>query len=84
MRLQRLRQAASQTASGLIDQEDAFAMEGLGGRQKPKPAQFSIRTCRKIESSRIGAIDDIEVVIPRQNQDPLRKPRIDRQGVEQF
>ena len=84
MRLERFGEAASQAASGLIDQANALAMERVSRRQKPEPPQLSVRTCRKIEPSWIGAIDDIEVVISGQDQDPLGKPRIGRQGVQKF
>jgi hypothetical protein len=84
MRLQRLGEAASQAASGLINQTNAFTLQRVNSRQKPKSAQSSVRTCRKIEARWIGTVDDIEVMIAWQNQNPLSKPRKGRQGVEQF
>ena len=84
MRLECFGKTASQASSGLIDQTNAFPMERISRRQEPESPQFSVRTCRKIEPSRIGAVDDIEVMIPGQDQDPLSKPGIGRQGVQQF
>ena len=49
----------------LIDQADAFAVESVDSRQKPKSAQRSVRACRKIEACGIGTVDDIEVMITR-------------------
>jgi hypothetical protein len=63
MRFQRLGEAASQTSSGPIDQTNALAMENVDSRQKPKSAQLSVRTCRKIEAGWIGTVADIKVMI---------------------
>jgi hypothetical protein len=38
-------------------------MENVDSRQKPKSAQLSVRTCRKIEAGWIGTVDDIKVMI---------------------
>ena len=84
MRLECFGEAASQASSGLIDQTNAFAMKRVSRRQKPEPPQLSVRTCRKVEPSWIGAIDDIEVMISGQDQGPLGKPRMSRQGVQKF
>jgi hypothetical protein len=58
-------EAACQTSSSLIDQTNAFAVESVDSRQKPKLAQLSVRTCRKIEAGWIGTVNDIEVMIAR-------------------
>ena len=84
MRPQRLGEAASYSASGLINQANALAVKSIDARQEAKPAQLSVRAHRKIESGRIGAVDDIEIVIAGQHQNALRKPRIGRNGLQQL
>ena len=71
-------------SAGLIDQTNALAMKRVGRRQEPEPPQRSVRACREIEAGRIGAIDDVEVVVSRQNENPLGKPGIGRHRVEKF
>ena len=61
-----------------------IALDGGDRRERAHLAQRLRRTDRQIEPRRIGAIDDIDVVVPRQNQHAFREIGIVGHDVEKL
>ena len=64
----------------------AQAVGAKGGHrgQRAHLAERLRRAKRQIEARRVGAVDDIDVVIARQNEDPVGEMRMAGENVEEF
>ncbi len=68
----------------MVDDVDAIALEGGHRRQRPHLAQAAARTRRQFEPARIGAIDDVDVVIARQDERALGESGVPEQDIEEL
>ena len=76
VRRQRTGERVAEPPGLRIDDADPVALHSHHGRQGAHLAQPPTGAGRQIEPRRIGAVDDIDVVIARQHQRALRKPRM--------
>ena len=62
----------------------ALALDDCHGRQHPQLPQLLVRAGREIEARRIGAIDDVQVVVAGNNQHSLGEAGMTQDGIEEF
>ena len=84
MRLQQLRERAAEAAVAQVDHADAAALHRVHGGQASNLAQAPVGARRQVHARRVGAIDDVEVVIAGKHQHALGEARMRRHGVEQL
>ena len=60
----------------MIEDTDAFPLQPGYRGKSTNLAQPLARARRKVEPGRIGAIDDVQIVVSRHDQDPLREPGV--------
>ena len=68
VRRQRLRERPAQAAARAIDHMYALALNHAHRRKHPQLAQPLVRAGRQIEPGRVGAIDDVEIVVAGNHQ----------------
>ena len=84
MSVERDRQALANAPRGTIHHANTVALDEVGRRQEPQPAQTPVGTGRKIKPCGICAIDDVEIVIAGQDQNAFRQLWMRLQRVEQL
>ena len=70
--------------SGVVDDMHALALQRCDCRQRAHLAQPLAGAERQIEPGRIGAVDDVHIVIAGQHEHESGEIRMQRQHVEEF
>ena len=84
MRLQRLFQRAAHAILRAVDHAHMPALDRIHGGEAPDLAQAPVRAGGEVHAGRIGAIDDVEIVIAGQHQHPPVKGGMRGESVEHF
>ena len=81
---QTLRYGGAESARPRIEAQSLVTLQGLDGRQGAQLAKPFPRARRQFEPGRIGAVDDIHVMVSGKDQDALGETGVSRDGVEEF
>ena len=73
---------SAETTLDAVDHADAVAVDRVHGRQRAQLAQAPVRAGGQVHAGRVGAVDDIEVVIAGQHQHAAGERGMLRQSVE--
>ena len=84
MRLQRGGERCPQASRCAIHNPHALALNDSHGREDPQLPQPLVRAGRQIEARRIGAIDDIEVVVAGNDQHSFDETGMTQDSAQEF
>ena len=79
-----MRDVAPRRPPRAIHHADAFALDDGHRRQDPQLAQPLVRAGRQVEARRIGAVDDVQVVVAGNDQHAFGEAGMTRDGIKEF
>src|SRR5262245_55270226 len=74
----------SESTARVLDDVDAFALNRIEGHHKSQSPEGVADAPGNVEASRVGAIDDVDVVITRHHQHPGSQIRIAAKQIEEL